>query len=147
MTINNLNKKYYIAAYGSLRKGCYNYTAFLRFFGSSNFRWIKEMKIKGFQLYSLGVYPAVKIGTPEDELTIDIIQVSQAAYDRILGMERGAGYEELSLVIPPFNEDITIFIYTEIVYQVMRVKDGDWSKHISAVEGEKRNIFERASSN
>ena len=133
----------YIAVYGSLRKGCYNYASFIRHYGTENLRYIKTMIIRGFKLYNLGAYPGIKIGLPEDALVIDIMKASDDVYKRILRMEQGAGYEELSLNLPGYMEPIPIFLYKYFIYEKQWVKSGDWVEHIETLEKEKNELFEK----
>lgn len=137
-------KRVYMAAYGSLRKSCYNFVAFERYFGGQNFKWVETLEVGGFKLYSLGLYPAVKLGKPKDKLTIDILEMTPEVFERITSMESGAGYKPLTLQIKEYN-DITMFIYAQHVSELTKVPDGDWVKYLEFVQGEKRRIVNKVS--
>lgn len=133
-------EKKYIAAYGSLRKGCYNFDAFHAFLGDKEFKWIETLELKGFELYSLGAYPCAKIGTKEDRLIVDIIELSPRAYERVRMMEVQAYYEPLSLIIGNYP-DVKIFVYLPEAKGRARVKSGDWVKYLDMIEEAKKEVI------
>lgn len=122
----------YILTYGSLRKGNYNYEAFKNYFGS-NFKYVSTTKITGFKLYSLGAYPAIKkSGSIDDELVVDLIQVSDSVKDEVDAMELGAGYKIVSKIIQieGTTYPCDIYVYEYGVNEQNLVKSGDWTNFL-----------------
>jgi gamma-glutamylcyclotransferase (GGCT)/AIG2-like uncharacterized protein YtfP len=78
-----------IAVYGTLKRGFYNYDRFNHFY---EFKFVGSERIKGFSLYDLGHYPAAVESDPENEITIEIFDVSPACYKSLHEMEISAGY-------------------------------------------------------
>ena len=80
-----------IAVYGSLKKGFWNYDHFLK---EANF--LGESKIIGGMQMSMGSYPYLFESSEEQkfdtEYVVEIYEVEDKIYERIDGMETGAGY-------------------------------------------------------
>lgn len=117
-----------VAVYGSLRKGEYNYNAFQRMYGDDALRYQRTTTIPGWTLFSLGSYPGIKKATdPDQELTVDLMEVSERAYQSINGMELGAGYNNVTVEI-----DGTEYTLYEYAYNRLgeRVSHGDWSRYL-----------------
>jgi gamma-glutamylcyclotransferase (GGCT)/AIG2-like uncharacterized protein YtfP len=119
----------YIAVYGSLRPGHYNFKRFNDVFpGFINH--IETHKINGYKLYNLGAYPAaVESGDLDDTIEVDILEITDPyIYSSIKNMELGAGYyvEEIDIS----NHTCEIFLkYEEDVKQIggELVKSGNWN--------------------
>lgn len=110
-----------IAVYGSLREGEYNFNAF------PDAKKVKQSRVEGFKLYSLGAYPgAIKSESEEDTMVVDIIEVGEASYERIRAMELGAGYTEESVDIE--GEEYPIYVYRRQPREENLVESGDWSE-------------------
>lgn len=117
-----------ILVYGSLRKGEYNYKRFLKYY-PDGLNYLATTTITGYKLYDLGSYPGIR---PQDgtELVVDVMEVSDEAYDSITGMERGAGYSVVKETVEGFGE-CTIYVYDYPVNEKYLVESGDWSKYLS----------------
>jgi gamma-glutamylcyclotransferase (GGCT)/AIG2-like uncharacterized protein YtfP len=113
-----------ICVYGSLRVGDYNNDRF----AGSDMKHIKTTKITGYELYSLGPYPcAVKTDNPEDELIVDILEVSDRKYQGITAMEHGAGYHSSQIEVDGI--DATIYLFKTPPTFAPLVESGDWIKY------------------
>lgn len=113
-----------IAVYGSLRVGEYNFNRLSKF---GKLEHVATTSIQGYDLYSLGPYPAVKEGN--GTIVVDILEADDNSFRAIDGMEKGAGY--VSKVIDYNGEDATLYLYTGYVDQNRLVESGDWSKYLS----------------
>jgi gamma-glutamylcyclotransferase (GGCT)/AIG2-like uncharacterized protein YtfP len=113
-----------IAVYGSLREGQYNFERFKQAYPE-----IKVVKnnhrIEGFQLYSLGAYPAIKYG--KGSVEIDVLEVPQRCFGQITAMELGAGYSALEIFID--NEQVVIYPYEQQVDPRRLVESGNWNEY------------------
>jgi len=109
-----------IAVYGSLRQGEYN---FERMSYIGDIQYETTTTIQGWDLYSLGMYPAIKKGT--GTIVVDILNVGDEVLDFIRGMEFGAGYHEETVNVD--GQDCFIYVYN---YELSRnqVLSGDWKK-------------------
>lgn len=137
-------KDIFLVAYGSLRRGQYNYKHYIEVYGEDNFSWECTTEITGYKMYDLGVYPAIV--PVMDELTIDrdgvlsldnhavivdVFRISTKVLKRIHSMETGAGYKFGTVTIPSLQRNgksqMGILYYMSELYPV--VKDGDWVKY------------------
>lgn len=110
--------------YGSLRKGEYNYNAFVRQFGEENFVYKGTKTIKGFELYSLGSYPVI-VPNPNSEIVVDEFELSKEAHESVRMMELGAGYTETTI------DNNTIYYMNEPPYYNRgKVEHGNWSQYL-----------------
>lgn len=135
-----MEKKYIIATYGSLRVGQYNYDAFKSWAESigKDFLYIETITLKGYNLYSLGAYPAViESEFDTDTLTVDLMLCSEEVYRRITNMELNAGYlvkdisDEINKV---FVHPVMIYLYEDenwLANSTKQVESGDWVKHLN----------------
>lgn len=117
-----MTKKKLLAVYGSLRKPDYNYNTFKSLFGN-DFTYLRTTTIDGYDLYSLGAYPAINPGT--GSLVVDLIQCSQAAFEEVLMMELGANYKTDMVNIE--REKCIIFVYNRPL-ETNKIDSGDWIK-------------------
>lgn len=116
----------YVLVYGSLRKGEYNYDRFQQYY-PNQIQYLETFTVKGFDLYSLGPYPAIIPG--KGELVVDLLLVSDAAKEGMDDMELGAGY--IIETIELDNKDADIYIYNNTDYiknNCHQIKSGDWLK-------------------
>lgn len=118
-----------IAVYGSLRIGEYNYERFVDIFGKTSITTVEKTKvIDGFDLYSLGSYPAITRGS--NKLTVDILEVTDNVHNSIKAMELGAGYDEETIHIENIG-DVVIYTYPKEYLDSRRlVESGDWSNYL-----------------
>lgn len=134
-----MENKRLILAYGSLRKGDYNYTRFKEYF-KDEFQYVKTLELPGFDLYYLPYgYPGVK-RNPHGKITVDIIEVTEGCYAEIEAMETYADYTPLTfetlLSLDDNGENLkyyeaTLFLYNGGVTNNNFVKHGDWIKFIN----------------
>ena len=118
-----------IAVYGSLRKGAYNYDRFLQKYGKEDFFSLGKIVVPGYKLYDLGSYPGVKESNSKDDtIVVDILELSEEAYDTIYSMERNAGYK--AKFIEEEGITCTIFIYNLEVDEKYRIKEGDYISYL-----------------
>lgn len=121
--------KIYVALYGSLRKGEYNYDRFIARFGEQGLKYIETYQINGFDLYSLGSYPGIKKSeSPASNLTIDVMECNFACFSSINNMELGAGYSPEIVEIDGYS--CTIYVYNYPVMEMNKVKNGNWSDYL-----------------
>ena len=74
-----------VAVYGSLKKGKYNHNLI------GGCELLGEATVKG-DMYSLGTYPAL-VDEGDTVHKVEVYDLSEAEYDRVKGMELGAGYQ------------------------------------------------------
>lgn len=116
----------YLLVFGSLRatspKG-YNYERF----GPGTQKHLKTFHLDGYEMYSLGPYPAVCEG--EGVITVELHEVTELAARAIDMMEIGAGYTATPVKLVYAGEVIHPIIYTqpkESLRYRTRVVNGDW---------------------
>lgn len=130
-TSDNKNKVP-VLVYGSLRHGQYNYQSFAREF---DIEYVKTGKIKGYQLHSLGWYPAIQPSkNPDTELVVDLLMVEpdcKYAFDR---MELGAGYKIEKVDFEGELVDIYVYINTDWLESRPVVESGDWAEYMKIKE-------------
>lgn len=124
-----MSKTNFVAVYGSLRPGDYNYYGSLEHVG--------QTKIKGYHLYPVGygAYPAIIPSDDDSELVVDILAMDDNEKRGIDSMERGAGYDiknidiELDGKVYPCH----IYVYQERNWDYLksnpRVESGDWIEY------------------
>lgn len=112
-----------IAVYGSLRKGEYNYNYFqMRY---PEMTYTGTHKVDGFDLFSLGAYPAAVMG--DGELVVDTFDVDLDCFSSINRMEIGAAYYAHTVDID--GEPHTIWLQQH-GNEKRKVESGDWSKYL-----------------
>ncbi len=119
----------YIAVYGSLRKGEYNYKRFKNYF-KEGLEYIETATLIGYNLFDLGSYPGIKPTHDKKTLTVDIMSCNSECFTHIEHMELGANYHAEQIKID--NYLCTIYIYNG--YTVKEVPHGDWSKYLKEKE-------------
>lgn len=116
-----------VLVYGSLRKDEYNYNRFLQYY-PDEINYIKTLTIEGFDLYSLGPYPAIVKG--EGSLVVDLLDVSPEVKESFDGMELGAGYEIQQVEVDNELVDIYVYVNPQRLNNNRKVQSGDWSKYL-----------------
>ena len=108
-------------AYGSLRKGEFNFDRF----GTNSIKYIETKIIKGYKMYSLGFYPfLVFTGNQEHLVTCDILETSKPIFQAIVQMEEDAGYIETTEDgLPLF---IMEFTNCSLLKRLPEIVSGDW---------------------
>lgn len=113
----------YMLVFGSLRQKSPKGYNFNRFGGQV---FIKDVELDGFEMYSLGAYPAICVGN--GSIKCELHTVSDSAFANIRHMEKGAGYEE-KIINLENGIKATLFIMDKkqlLHYDCPRVKSGDW---------------------
>lgn len=119
----NVDENYnYIAAYGTLRKGDYNYE-------KMGCEYITTGTLNGWQLYDLnGNYPgAIAVENNESKIKIDILSANKEQLAYINEMEQGAGYTPQLINIG--YRVCTIYHYDLLTDKEKLIKHGDWLKY------------------
>ena len=90
--------------YGSLRKGCYNN------YMLKDEKYLGTTELEGYNLYSLGSYPAVNKG--EGKIVVDVFEVKEKLSKDIHHMENQYGYEATKDCVVLNGQKIQGTIYT-----------------------------------
>lgn len=116
--------------YGSLRKDMYNSVIFNEEKGDSEY--IGDGLLDGYELYSLGSYPAIYEG--DGSVVVELYEVhNQEVFDSIDWMEKGAGYKRKEVTIKVNGNDETGYVYVySRVPSGSKVEDGDWVNFIKS---------------
>lgn len=110
-------KDIYICAYGSLRKGGYNFDRF------PGVEYVCTTSIYNFALYDLGPYPCA-VDKSGYLLIVDLLKVTPEAKERIDAMEIGAGYEINEVIV---NDKIaTIYVMKNLPKGATPIMSGDY---------------------
>ncbi len=103
--------------YGSLKSTGYNFN---RFFGQ---KLLKDITLQGYDLYSLGQYPAACKG--QGSIKVELHEIEEDTYESIQSMERGAGYEESFIELDGVKASIFL-MNPEHLEGRSKVENGDW---------------------
>lgn len=110
-----------ILAYGSLREGDYNFQRILDTFGKGSIRKVEQLVLPKFKMYNLGFYPAVReSNNTEDNIHVDVLEVSDKAAEAIDTMELGAGYTIKEV------EGARLYVYGYQLPDNCQIKSGNW---------------------
>lgn len=127
---NQLNESLPMLFYGSLRPKHYNYA---RFFNADNHEIIKDnIKVPGYKMYSLGSYPCVLKGTPEDKIVCTAIKIKDKYTSRhIHMMEITANYNCHTVEIPELGL-CNIYVYADKnIPERYLIKSGNWDESLT----------------
>jgi gamma-glutamylcyclotransferase (GGCT)/AIG2-like uncharacterized protein YtfP len=112
----------YLLVFGSLRQNSkrgYNWNRF----GGQTF--VKNIPLTGYEMYSVGPYPTICEG--EGVIQTELHTVEDSAFKKIQLMERGAGYDEKTVIIDGIEASIFVWNKSEIEESNLpRVESGDW---------------------
>jgi len=116
---DNEYKKIFV--YGTLRRGCGNYYAFL---DRSDVKFCGVEKKHGYALYSNNIVAyMVKTGNKEDYVVGEVYLVPDKIYKKISQMNTGANYKEV-------YEDGEIFwTYEKPLPNAVKIESGDYLKY------------------
>ncbi len=93
-----MSKTVKFAAYGTLRKGSYNYERIKRIFGD-DFNHVETLETKGIRMVCNNrAYPH-GFEAPESDVIVDILECTPECFRQIELMEQGAGYQTKELNI------------------------------------------------
>ena len=116
-----------IITYGTLRREGTNHNYYLRE-GSQDIKFLGEGKIKGFDLYDLGCYPAITKG--EGEVVAEIYEISEDIFKTINNMEKGVGYNSKEVIVNGIKG--TIWFFKEETLKLYgdakKIEQGDYLK-------------------
>lgn len=118
----------YVLFYGSFKKYSKRGYNFNRFAQYGEQIYIRDVKLKGYEMYDLGAYPAVCEG--EGRIKAELHAVTNKAFNYIEAMELGAGYspKTIKLNIDFDDEDAVIFLYPKrLPNGINKVVSGDWN--------------------
>ena len=112
-----------ILVYGSLRKDHYNNAIIKRG------RLIGTTKMRGWDMYSFGSFPAIVKG--EGEVVVEAWEVPEDEFNAIDNMELGAGYLRGIATVSVEGEELEgFFWYYAHAPNDRKVEGGDWNgKH------------------
>ena len=114
------------AFYGTLRRPLYNHQRLVSYYTINAVKYRKTIDIPGFRMYAVHPdYPGVICtGDQKETITVDLVELSERAFDHVLSMELGAGYSEMDITID--NEKYIIFIYERSLDNCKRIEHGDF---------------------
>jgi len=136
--MQNNNQAQFVLTYGTLRapENCpaelrkhkvYNHDRF----GRGTQKYIKTLRIPGFQLFDLGPFPAICEG--EGEITVELHEVTTDAFRNIEYMEQGAGYDSKVIQVDIEGGTVEAKIYymnkQDLPPRILkneRIESGDW---------------------
>ena len=121
-----------IIVYGSLRPGEYNFSRFKQHY-QDDIKYVKTIdRLKNYELFDLGAYPCVVYNAePNNNITVDILRVSDACYEMIYNMEIGAGYHVEQVTVTDGGETKIYPIFAMMTgYKAQKVESGDWVKYL-----------------
>jgi gamma-glutamylcyclotransferase (GGCT)/AIG2-like uncharacterized protein YtfP len=107
--------------YGSLKSGMYNFDRF----GKGTQKYVKTVKLDGYELYNLGAYPGLTKG--KGKVTFELHEVDDKAFEHIKQMELGAGYREETVNVDGIPA--TLYIYENKYGRLTdkdKVESGNW---------------------
>ena len=119
---------HYCLMYGSLRrysKRGYNFNRFAQY---GEQIYIRDVKLNGYEMYDLGAYPAVCVGT--GIIKCELHAVTNEVFNYIEAMELRVGYfpKTIKLNIDFNDEEVIIFLYPKrLLNGVKKVVGGDWN--------------------
>ena len=118
----------YVAVYGSLRKGLHNHLVL-----GKDPDFIGEGIVKGFGMYSLGMYPALTREGKHTDVVVEIYHVSDKSMidlDRLEGYPRY--YTRKICPISVCGETVPAWVYymKEEQDESQFVSSGDWYEHV-----------------
>lgn len=127
-----------ILVYGSLRPGEYNFSRFKQYY-EEGIKYVKTIeRLKNYELFDLGAYPCVVYNAESNNnITVDVLRVSDACYEMIYSMEIGAGYHVEEVTVTDGGETKTYPIFAMLsASSANKVKSGDWVKFLKNSKNE-----------
>lgn len=110
-----------VAVYGSLKKNCFNHTAF----GFNQSKYIKTIRVPGYELYDVGYIPvAVATKDTSKSIVAELYDVPSDIYIAVKRMELGAGYSEVELHIGGYRA--VMWVYDSIPKYGTLIPNGEW---------------------
>ena len=121
-----------ICVYGSLRKGCYNFDRFCGYYPGEIIYKETTTIDANYALFSLGSYPALVKSEEKNNITVDILEVSERAFEALNRMEVGAGYSPVKININ--GVECTVWIYNYKAHPNAKVESGNWVEYLASKE-------------
>lgn len=120
---NNVHKNINVFVYGSLKKGYGNHENHL---GDQKF--VKEVKIEGFDMYSVGAFPAIVDGTTT--IHGEMYKVSGEAFKALDRLEGYPNHYNRKLVKSTTGEEAWIYFYKKPPFNQKKIESGFWEKPV-----------------
>jgi len=123
-----------IAVYGSLRQECGNHSVLQDRDGSIN-GFVGKSIVKEYEMFSLGSFPGILSGNQDDEIVVEVYDVSDYTLKRVRALE---GFSGNGNVYNMYNEEIVNTEFGEAAIYVWngrelttKVFSGDWVEYIN----------------
>lgn len=113
----------YILAYGTIRSQGEKHQI-CNFGRCGKQFYIKTMRLKGFDMFSVGPWPVVTKG--EGSIVAELHQISDETFLRITAMELHAGYEAWDVKVGDVVATIFMIGNPDLVKHLPKIKNGDW---------------------
>jgi gamma-glutamylcyclotransferase (GGCT)/AIG2-like uncharacterized protein YtfP len=110
--------------FGSLRKHSKRGFNFNRYGGQ---KFLRSFRLPGYLMRSFRHYPAIVRGEENDEITVELHEVEEKAYNAIVRMELGAGYLPVEVDIPEGKATIFVWRTPHTIEEYPLVTTGDWN--------------------
>lgn len=107
-----------VCVYGTLRRGFGNHRLL------ANGRMLGECRLDGWEMYSLGDFPAVVPG--DGEIVCEVYEIDQAILNRLDHLEGYPNFYNRGLVVTPHGK--AWMYYLDTLTGRPRVESGDWSE-------------------
>jgi gamma-glutamylcyclotransferase (GGCT)/AIG2-like uncharacterized protein YtfP len=111
--------KLLVAVYGSLRLGEFNNPVL------KHSKHIETTVLRGFELYSLGEYPAAVESIFPKPLTVDLYEIGYELFIRLNNMEIRAGYE--LIMHQRHTEQYLMWVMWGGISSTRLIEGGDWA--------------------
>lgn len=125
----NKNPISLVAVYGSLRKGLHNHRVI------RDSRFVSKGMVKGFGMYSLGLYPALSRVGKKNDVVVEVYDVNSTTMERLDQLEGFPKYYNRKLAPVNVNgvEMVAWIYYMEGELEKPFVEGGDWTKFVGAI--------------
>lgn len=120
---NNVHKNINVFVYGSLKKGFGNHKHHLE-----DQRFVKNVTIEGFDMYSIGAFPAIVDG--EGTIQGEMYKVSIEAFKSLDRLEGYPNHYDRKLVKCTTGEEAWIYYYKTAPYSRQKVESGIWEQPV-----------------
>lgn len=124
-----MSKTVRFAAYGTLRKGSYNFDRMKGLFGD-DFRHVETRETTGIKMFCNNRAYPYGVASTATPVVVDIIECSTECFDLITRMENGAGYQLKDLDVE--GTVFKTFLINPISINVSGDVGKDWLKYEKA---------------
>ena len=117
-----------LAVYGTLKKGYYNYTVYLKGY-KSIFEGFVNIQYK---LYTNGRYPMIVKSQDMSNVYLEVYEVDEDKFNQIYKLEEPFGYHSDIIEISEINENVNIFVFSDNFPpdEFVLVSDGNWKSTV-----------------